>query len=1387
MSLAGWSLTDNPSKLRKWKFPIGVVLPSKGYLIVWASGLDRTNASAPLHTNFKLDKDTGNYLALVYSDGVTIVSSFWPYPQQYDDISYGRDRLDPSLTGYFTNATPSAPNSMLGPGFGPGVQFSVISRTFQQPFTLALTTGDTNAIIRYLLVTNGSSAATLCVPDGTSPTYTSPLTIAGSTQVRARAFPIQPGYLPGPLQNETYIQIGADAASASSDLPMVVFHDMGGGAVAATDDQFMTMQVFETRNGRSSLLNPPDLAVQGYFHRRGQATFWNAKASLRVETQNAYGDALDVELLGMPAENDWVFYGINEFDKVLMHNPLAHELYREMGHYSSRTRFVEVYLKDDSGVPGPITRADYNGLYVLEEKIKIGKNRVDIDKLRPEDTTAPNVTGGYLLSIDKSNPGTPAYIANAAIWNLDPDSFEITSPERSAQQQYINDYFNDFYTALTGPNWRDPNLGYAAYVDLDSWIDCHLHNTFVFNVDMLRISSYFCKPRNGKIVQGPLWDFDRAFADSDDGRGFNPRRWRSADGDGGTDPFNPGNTFNNPWYGQLFQDPDFWQRWIDRYQELRRGVYNLTNLYARIDTFGNQLRQATAREYARWGGSGGSDTTPRSGYVSADGFAYSFPVPGTWQGEINFTKHWFSNRVDFIDSNFLNPPVFSSNGGAVTSGFLVTITASTRESGSTIYYTLDGTDPRLPGGGVSPAALSSLNTASLKLTNNARVFARNFNAAHHNLTGPNNPPISSSWSGSTVATFVVATPSLAITEIMYHPPGMGTNSGSDFEFIELKNLGTQTLNLVGIHFTNGISFTFTGASALSNLGPEKYVVLVKNLAAFRSRYPLVTNIAGEYSGNLQNSGELLCLEGALHEPIFDFSYNEAWFPATDGRGFSLVIRNEYAAFNTWTNPSSWRASGELFGSPGGPDPIPAAIPPIVINEILTHTDPPQVDTVELYNPTTMPASIAGWFLTDDQQQPMKYRIPDARSVPAGGYVLIDENQFNAGGSNAFSLSSLGEEVYLFSGDGTNITGYRHGFEFGSQVNGYTFGRYLTSDGMEHLVNEKANTLGSANAGPKVGPVVINEIMYAPPPFGLDPDEVDEYIELRNVTAQPAALFDPLHPTNTWHLGGGVQFTFPMGVTIPPWSFILLVNFDPAHDPASLNWFRGHYNLESDTMLFGPFQGNLANEGEHVALYMPDKPEIPPAPVAGFVPYVLMDEVHYSALPPWPTNTQGTGNSLQRVTSLGYADDPANWSSGLPSPGRANRGSFTVDTDQDGLPDEWEIAYSLAPDDCTAINGALGDPDRDGMTNWQEYLAGTDPSNGQDYLRIEQVAVGGPWCLIQFTPRLGRTYAIEKRENLALTSDWVILQDKITGTNTYTLTDPLSSTGCFYRLKAALSP
>ena len=299
-----------------------------------------------------------------------------------------------------------------------------------------------------------------------------------------------------------------------------------------------------------------------------------------------------------------------------------------------------------------------------------------------------------------------------------------------------------------------------------------------------------------------------------------------------------------------------------------------------------------------------------------------------------------------------------------------------------------------------------------------------------------------------------------------------------------------------------------------------------------------------------------------------------------------MIRNENAPFYTWTNAASWRPSTELGGSPGYADPNPSNIPAVLVNEALTHTDLPEVDSVELYNPGAGSALIGGWFLTDDPNQPTKYRIPDNTLIPPGGYAVFTADQFGNNGSNSFRLSALGDEIYLFSGDGTNITGYRHGFAFGAQVNGVSFGRYVTSDGAEHFVTQEQNTLGAVNAGPKVGPVVINEIMYSPPAFGLDTDTVDEYIELRNITWQTVSLFDALHATNAWRLDGAVQFTFPPGVIIAPLSFVLVVPFDPVHDPASLNWFLARYGVDTNTPIFGPYSGHLANEGESLGLYLP---------------------------------------------------------------------------------------------------------------------------------------------------------------------------------------------------------
>src|SRR5262249_20503787 len=174
-------------------------------------------------------------------------------------------------------------------------------------------------------------------------------------------------------------------------------------------------------------------------------------------------------------------------------------------------------------------------------------------------------------------------------------------------------------------------------------------------------------------------------------------------------------------------------------------------------------------------------------------------------------------------------------------------------------------------------------------------------------------------------------------EIMYHPaPLSGSIYGpEEFEFIELKNISTAvTLNLTGVRFTNGLQFNFTG-SAVTNLAPGATVLVVKNAAAFAAAYGTGFNIAGAYIGNLENKGERIQLVDTSGEEILDFSYDNKWYPITDGLGFSLVVVDENADPDAWNSPSLWRASGQLGGSPTGADPTPPAISRVVINEALT--------------------------------------------------------------------------------------------------------------------------------------------------------------------------------------------------------------------------------------------------------------------------------------------------------------------------------------------------------------------------------------------------------------------------------------------------------------------
>jgi hypothetical protein len=778
VDLTGWFLTAEATNLTQWGFP-DYVLASGDYLVVFASGKNRAAVTGELHTNFKLPA-AGGFLALVDPQG-NLVSAFAPaYPPQQTDISYGVDPVLLDAVGFYTTPTPGSPNEPVGAGFTAEPVFSQAGGTFVNPFSLSVSDGGLNAVIRYTI--DGT------VPTDVSPVLAGPLAITNSVQVRARAF--APGLLPGPMHSESYIQITQDVANISSDLPAVVIYDFGAGTVPidpGDPEQFANFSFYEPVNGTTWLTNAPTLSSRGGFHVRGSSTRYQPKQAWAVKFWDELNNGTDSSPLGLPGGADWAFYAPDSFEPVLIHNPLVFELSTEIGRYAPRTRLMEVYINTSGG---PVTPADYNGIYVLMEKIERATNRVDINKLQPDDNTAPTITGGYILSINRLEPGEDGFTAaGQAILYDDPKEADILTPEQAPQSQYIQNYINAFGSALQAANFTDPVLGYAAYIDVDSCIDFHILNVMPFNVDALVYSTYFYKPRQGKLFFGPIWDYDRSQG-STDGRDFNPRCWFDSNQVYGA-------AFYVPWWSQMFTDIDFWQKWIDRYEDLRTGLLSTNHIYADIDALVAQVRQEQPREAARWPGF----TTPRSGTVSISGYSYDFP--GTYQGEVDFLKQWYRDRLHFIDTNLLAEPVFSPNGGPVSSGQTLTLSGP---AGATIYYCTDGSDPRLSGGAVSPAAL--VYHSPIVPSGSLTIMARAFDPIHHNLTGSNGPPLSSPWSGYTLATVGLAT---TPAQMVY--ASVGSVYVQNFD--SLPNPGTNTFDTANPVTINGVTYSLANPLGLA--------------------------------------------------------------------------------------------------------------------------------------------------------------------------------------------------------------------------------------------------------------------------------------------------------------------------------------------------------------------------------------------------------------------------------------------------------------------------------------------------------------------------------------------------------------------------------------------
>jgi hypothetical protein len=687
INLNGWYLTDSPTNLAKWRFPSVGILPDR-FLLVFASGENRTNDLAHLHTDFQLPKE-GGFVALV--NPVSNIISELSYKKQKPDISYGRLRGEPAIHGAMARPTPGRPNMVAGKGFADEVIFSRPGGTFSDPFRLSLSSRGSGTI-RYTL--DGS------VPTTKSQLFESPLEVTNSICVRARAF--REGVLPGPPHSEAYVQLSTNVAAFSSTLPVLVLDTFGKQLPTSSAGSLAYASLYEPIGRKTSLQSRPTLTTRASFHVRGSTSSGFPQSPFALKFMDEFEEERHLSILGLPADADWVLYAPNAYDPVMIHNPFVYQLSRDLGRYSPRTRFVEVFVSRQAG---HLRELHYNGVYVLTEKIRIAKHRVDIDRLGAEDMQPPNVSGGYLMKFDRVGPGESGVFGTGGrgLVYVEPKEQLIQLPQRAEQRRYVKKFFSDFENALNGPNFKDPVSGYRAYLDVDAAIDFHVLEVLSGNVDAMVLSTYFYKARNGKIVCGPHWDFDRALG-STDGRDDNPANWN-------TGPF-----FGGEWWPQLFSDVDFWQSWVDRWEELRGSHFATTNLNRLIDALAAEVREAQPREYARWG------LQPRG---------------GSYQSEVDLMKAWLSSRVEFIDSQLTAAP--GINFSNATGGkFTVTLTGSTN---ATIYYTKGAGDPRRSQGAVSTNAIAY--AGPFQVEKGVELMARAYDTKRRQVGGP---PVSTPWS-----------------------------------------------------------------------------------------------------------------------------------------------------------------------------------------------------------------------------------------------------------------------------------------------------------------------------------------------------------------------------------------------------------------------------------------------------------------------------------------------------------------------------------------------------------------------------------------------------------------------------------------------------------------
>jgi hypothetical protein len=413
-----------------------------------------------------------------------------------------------------------------------------------------------------------------------------------------------------------------------------------------------------------------------------------------------------------------------------------------------------------------------------------------------------------------------------------------------------------------------------------------------------------------------------------------------------------------------------------------------------------------------------------------------------------------------------------------------------------------------------------------------------------------------------------------------------------------------------------------------------------------------------------------------------------------------------------------------------------------------------VDAIELHNPSPSAIDIGGWFLSDTSTQLRKFQIPPGTVLAAGAYLTFTEtNHFNTSlgaNTNDFSLDAAhGDDVWLIqAGPQSNLVAFVDQVSFGAARNGESFGRWPNATGELYPAQER--TFGAANSGPRVGPVILSELMYLP--GGTNP--LLEFVEIMNAGLQPENL-------TGWRIGGDIDYIFPTNTLLMPGAVAAVLPFNPAlpGNSSQATAFRAHYGLGTGTPLIGAFLGSLPDSAGRIRLYRPDSP---PPEEPNYIPWLIEDEVNYAATPPWPIEAASGGQSLQRRAPDVWGNDPQSWQSGQSQPATPGVAPL-ADGDGDGLPDSYEIETYGGTNMVGSPNNR--DTDGDGASDTAEYAAGTIATNAASKLTLSAVVLTNGSVVVRFQTQailgsgyFGRTrlYHLEQATQLSAPSAWSII-------------------------------